>query len=107
MNKLNDKYIVVNVNSKQFLLREGQRFFCDRLKFLQGEIVKYPILACSESFNSKGDAEFLVLRHFLGKKRVVFYKTKRNADKHFGGKGGARPLLTELQLVKFQIEGVN
>lgn len=106
MNKLNNEYIIVDVNSKQFLLREGQCFFCDRLKIAEGDVAKYPVLASSRGLGL-GDAEFRVLRHFLGKKRVVFYKTKRNADRHFGGKGGARPLLTELQLINFNIEGDN
>lgn len=98
-------YVVVNINSKQFMLSKGQSFDCDRLEDAEGSLVSFPIIGSSKGYADKGSANFKIVKHFLGKKRVVFYKTQRNADEHYGGKGSARPYLTRLELINYEIGG--
>lgn len=101
---INQKYVIVDVKNQQYMLEEGQRFVCDRLNVEVGAIVDAQIIASSGNIYPAGTAKLKVLGHKLGPKKVIFHKTPRNTDRHFGGKGGARRSLTELQLES--LEGV-
>ena len=99
--------VVVDIKSKQFMLSKGQVFDCDRLEDEEGKIVNFPVIASADNYIASGHASFKIIKHYLGKKRVVFYKTQRNADEHFGGGGGCRPGLTRLELVDYKVIGGN
>jgi len=86
---------VINVNTRQFWVEQGSKIHCDRLKGEEGASIEFPIIGHFEDFKAKGKVKATILKHYLGDKKVVFYKTQRNGDTH---RKGSRARLTMIRI---------
>jgi ribosomal protein L21 len=86
---------ILNVKARQYIVKEGMFIECDRLHNEEGESVEFPIIGFLGDYTKKGKAVGTILKHYLGKKKVAFYKTRRNGDRHTRG---SRPRLTRFRI---------
>lgn len=93
---------VISVKTKQYWVEQGSKIHCDRMEGNEGDSVELPVLGFFEDFKSQGKVKATIVRHYLGEKRVVFYKSKRGHDRH---RTGSRPRLTLLRIDEVKQEG--
>ena len=98
-------YAIIKAQGKQFQVKEGDILNIDRLKAKEGDKVEFEVLALSKDDGLEVGTPILdsvkveaeVLKHFRGKKIIVFKKRRRKDSKR---KRGFRRDLTKIKILK-------
>jgi len=95
MTIMNQQAAVIDIKTKQYHVIDGTKLQCDRIDAPEGASVTFPVIGFFGDFKATGQAKATVVKHYLGEKRVVMYKTKRGHDRH---RTGSRPRMTLLRI---------